>query len=511
MQEILLNVELGETRFAHLKNGALHNLAIERKNCHQLKGNIYKGQVTNVLSNIQSAFVNIGEGESGFVHLSDIAENTRKLEELFDMDFEILPSSAEDVVRPSQPDICELFDVDKWVLVQVVKEPIGSKGARLTSNISLAGRYLVLTPNTPHRAISRKIEQPKVRERLRGLLASLKLPSSIGVVCRTASQGAARELLELEARDLLQQWYQIVQQFNAKSDPGCLHRDANLVKKAVLTALDRRVDRLLVDDRETYLACRQTCEKYAKEHPLHIEHYQESLPIFERFRVEVEIERTLRRKVWLPSGGYLYFDRTEAMHTIDVNSGRSTSSDHNLEETLVQINLEAAEELSRQLRLRNIGGLIICDFIDMRSRVGRRRVLEKLKECMHQDAAKCTILSMSDFGLVEMTRQRSRESLAEMVLCYCPYCSGLGLVKRNETVVIEIARALKKVIDHLGQVALKLTFHPQLQRHMEKEGTEQLRKLAQARGARLSLHTDDSLHVNDFHFANSKSQRKIDV
>ncbi len=504
MQEILLNVELGETRFAHLKNGELQNLAIERKNCQQLKGNIYKGQVTNVLRNIQSAFVNIGEGESGFVHLSDIAENTRKLEEMFDMD-------SEEASRLANPDICELFDIDKWVLVQVVKEPIGSKGARLTSNISLAGRYLVLIPNAPHRAISRKIEQPKARERLRNLLASLKLPNHIGVVCRTASQAATRELLELEARDLLQQWYQIVEQFNAKTGPGCLYRDVDLVKKAVLSALDRKVDRLWVDDHATYLACRQTCEKYAKEHPLQIEHYRESLPLFEHFRVEVEIERTLRRKVWLPSGGYLYFDRTEAMHTIDVNSGRSSSHEQNLEEALVQINLEAAEELSRQLRLRNIGGLIICDFIDMRSRVGRRRVLEKLKECMRQDSAKCTILSMSDFGLVEMTRQRSRESLAEMFLCHCPYCSGLGQIKRHETVQIEIARALKKVIDHLGQVALKLTFHPQLQRHMDTEGLDQLRKLAQMRGARLSLHTDDSLHINDFHFANSKSQRKIDV
>lgn len=511
MQEILLNVEKGEMRCAHLKNGALHNLAVERKHCQQLKGNIYKGQVTNVLGNIQSAFVNIGEGESGFIHLADIAENTRKLEEMFDMDFEMVTASTEDQASFPRPDIRELFNVDKWVLVQVVKEPIGTKGARLTSNISLAGRYVVLVPNAPHRAISRKIEQPAARERLRSIVKSLELPPHVGIVCRTASQRASQELIELEAIDLLRQWTEIVDAFHATTQPRCLYRDADLVKKAVLTSLDWRVDRLKVDDQEAFEFCRQICEKYIKEHPIQIEHYQETLPLFERFGVEPEIEKALRRKIWLPSGGYLFFDKTEAMHTIDVNSGRSTCGDRDLEEALVQINLEAASELSRQLRLRNIGGLIICDFIDMRSKAGRRRVLEKLKDCMRQDAVKCTILSMSDFGLVEMTRQRSRESLAETLLSHCPYCSGTGLVKTHETVSIELERAIKKVISNQGHTQLKLTFHPQLQRYLDKEGLERLRHLAQTLGARLSLHFEDSLHINDFYFAHAKSSKRIEV
>lgn len=507
--EILLNVEEQEVRCAHLQNGVLQDLAIERKCSSQLKGNIYKGQVTNVLNNIQSAFVTIGEGESGFVHLADIAENTRKLEEMFDMDFDIAGNGGNpQAARPPEP---ELFNVDKWVLVQVVKEPIGTKGARLTSNITLAGRFVVIMPNAPHRAVSRKIERPAARERLKSILKSLQLPLHMGIVCRTASQNASRDLIDKEVHELLDEWQRIVETFHSKSGPSCLYRDAGLIKKTLIHALDHRVDRLLIDDRATYLSCCKPLEKYGADNPLKIEHYQAAMPIFERYGVEREIERVLSRKIWLPSGGYLYFDKTEAMHTIDVNSGRSTCGDRDLEETLVQINLEAAGELSRQLRLRNIGGLIICDFIDMRSKTNRRRVLEKLRECMRQDVTKCSILSMSDFGLVEMTRQRTRESLAETLLCHCSYCSGVGLVKRHETVRVEIARAMKKAILQLRHKMLKLTVHPELMRYLEKEGQDQLRQLAQRLEARLSLHEDDTLHINDFHFANAKSMRKIEA
>lgn len=508
MMEILLNVEEQEVRCAHLQNGVLQDLAIERKHSSQLKGNIYKGQVTNVLQNIQSAFVTIGEGESGFVHLADIAENRRKLEEMFDMDVDTAATEPIQTPRPPEP---ELFNVDKWVLVQVVKEPIGSKGARLTSSITLAGRFVVIMPNAPHRAVSRKIEKPAARDRLKKILKSLSLPPHMGVVCRTASQSASKELIAKEAMELSEEWQKIVEKFHSKQGPCCLYRDAGLIKKTLLYALDHKVDRLLIDDQKTFVNCCKPMEKYGPETPLKVEHYQAAMPIFERYGVEREIEKILSRKIWLPSGGYLYFDKTEAMHTIDVNSGRSTCGDRNLEETLVQINLEAAEELSRQLRLRNIGGLIICDFIDMRSKTNRRRVLEKLRECMRQDAAKCSILSMSDFGLVEMTRQRTRESLAETLLCHCTYCSGIGLVKRHETVRVEITRSMKKAILQLRQKALKLTLHPQLMRYLEKEGQDQLRQLAQRLNARLSMHEDDTLHINDFHFANAKSMRKIEV
>ncbi len=233
--------------------------------------------------------------------------------------------------------------------------------------------------------------------------------------------------------------------------------------------------------------------------------------MFERFNIEREIEKTLRRKIWLPSGGYLFFDRTEAMYTIDVNSGRSTGNKGNVEETLVRINLEAADEIARQLRLRNIGGLIICDFIDMHLKKNQRRVLERLKECMKEDSAKCTILGMSEFGLVEMTRQRNRGSLIQTIFTSCPYCIGSGLVKTYESVSIEIERALKKVIQCHQQHAIKLITHPEQDKYLKTVDKAYLVKLSEEMNARLEFATDEDLHINDFRFLSSINNTKIEV
>jgi ribonuclease G len=333
----------------------------------------------------------------------------------------------------------------------------------------------------------------------------------MGLICRTASRNATTEMIIDEAQDLLRQWYQIVEDFNKASGPTCLYQESDLIKRAILTAVDQRFDRVLVDDYDVFQNCKRLYSKYSSEHAVRIEYYRDRIPMFERFNVEREIEKTLKRKIWLSSGGYLFFDKTEAMYTIDVNSGRSTSSDADLEETLVRINLEAAEEISRQLRLRNIGGLIICDFIDMRAKKNQRRVLERLKECMKDDWAKCTILGMSEFGLVEMTRQRTRESLMQTIFTQCPYCSGSGLVKTHETVSIEIERALKKVILCHQQFALKLTTHPELDKYLSEIDKEHLHKVAAAHNARLAFQTDDALHLNDFVFSSTINNRRIDV
>jgi ribonuclease G len=245
---------------------------------------------------------------------------------------------------------------------------------------------------------------------------------------------------------------------------------------------------------------------------LRIEYYRDKVPMFERFSVEKEIEKSLRRKIWLASGGYLYFDQTEAMHTIDVNSGRSSNfKSEDVEETLVRINLEAAKEIARQLRLRNIGGLIICDFIDMRSRKNQRRVLEHLKDCMKDDSAKCTILGMSDFGLVEMTRQRSRGSLSQTMFTSCPYCNGSGQVKSNESISIEIERDLKKVINCSQQFALKLVVHPTMDHYLGHSDKEYFQELAESLNARLDFEANDTLHLNEYHFYSTINHKLIEV
>lgn len=512
MHEILLNIESKEMRYALLKNGELRDLIIERKKERQLTGNIYRGKVKNILHNIQSAFIDINEGENGFIHISDIIENTKKFEQLFDMDFDLdYDIKALNEKEQQNLDIEQLMRPEQPVLVQVVKEPIGSKGARLTSNISIAGRYLVLLPNSSHRGVSRKIEDRTARERLKRLIRAFEMPQDMGLICRTASASVTPEMLITEAHDLLNTWQNIMENFQKAVEPTLLYAESDLIKRAILTAIDKHYDRILVDDYATYQTCKRLYSRYASEHPLRIEYYRDKTPMFERFNVEREIEKTLRRKIWLPSGGYLFFDRTEAMYTIDVNSGRSNTSKTDVEESLLRINLEAAEEIARQLRLRNIGGLIICDFIDMRLRKNQRRLLERLKDCMKEDSAKCTILGMSEFGLVEMTRQRNRGSLMQTIFTSCPYCSGSGMVKSHESVSIEIERALKKIIRCQEQFALKLVIHPQVDHYLNMLDKQYLLKLAVEHNAHLTFETDDCLHLNEWRFYSTITNKRIEV
>lgn len=510
MNEILLNIESKEIRYALLRNGELRDLVVERKSERQLTGNIYRGRVKNILHNIQSAFIDINEGENGFIHISDIIENTKKFEQLFDMDFD-LDYDIKNLQQKQNLEIEQVLKQDQTVLVQVVKEPIGSKGARLTSNISIAGRYLVLLPNSSHRGVSRKIEDRNARERLKKLIRAFEMPQEMGLICRTASATATAEMLIQEAHDLLQNWQNIMDNFHKSSEPNLLFAESDLIKRAVITSIDKRYDRILVDDYNTFQTCKRLYQRYAGEHALRLEYYRDKVPMFERFNIEREIDKTLRRKIWLPSGGYLFFDRTEAMYTIDVNSGRSSSNPSDVEESLVRINLEAAEEIARQLRLRNIGGLIICDFIDMRLRKNQRRVLDRLKDCMKEDSAKCTILGMSEFGLVEMTRQRNRGSLIQTIFTGCPYCSGSGLVKSHESISIEIERALKKVICCHEQLALKLIMHPEVDRYLNIIDKNYLLKIASEHKAQLEFSTDDRLHINDFQFFSTQTNKKIEL
>jgi len=513
MEEILLNIESKEIRCAHLRNGQLYDLTIDRKRERQLTGNIYKGRVTNILHNIQSAFIDINEGDNGFIHISDIIENTKKFEQMFDMDFDI-----EEVPEPkkngnSNVNIEQVMKIDQPVLVQVVKEPIGSKGARLTSNVSVAGRYLVLLPNSFHRGVSRKIEDRNARERLKKFIRSFEMPKDMGLICRTASCLATPDQLIDEAHELLESWQTIMDNFNKADSPTILFEESDLIKRALVQAIDKRMERVLIDDYNIYQTLKRMYSRYSSEHTLRLEYYRDKVPMFERFNVEREIEKSLRRKIWLPSGGYLFFDKTEAMTTIDVNSGRSTSNNaqSDVEESLVRINLEAAEEIARQLRLRNIGGLIICDFIDMRLRKNQRRILEKLKECMKTDSAKTTVLGMSEFGLVEMTRQRSRGSLAQIMFNPCPYCHGTGLIKTHESVSIEMERMLKKVIGVHQQFALKLVVHPELNHYLNSVDKEYLRRLAEGMNARLEFGVDDTLHLNDYYYLSTINNKRIEL
>ncbi len=511
---MLLTVESKEIRQAKVVEKKLQELVVERKKSRLITGNIYRGRVTNILHNIQSAFIDIGEGENGFIHISDIMENTQKFQEMFDMDFDWdFDLSSYDKKKEEITDISKILKIDQTVLVQVVKEPIGSKGARLTSNISVPGRYLVLLPNSPHRGVSRKITDKGQRDRLKQIIKAFEMPSDMGLICRTASMLASQDQLIDEAHELFETWNKIVEAFNKAAGASCLYRESDIVKKALMTALDKNYDRILIDHYPTYLACNRMYKKYKEaDQNLKIEYYRDKTPMFKRFNVERELEKALMRKIWLPSGGYLYFDMTEAMYTIDVNSGRSGQADSkkNVEEALVHINMEAADEIARQLRIRNVGGLIICDFIDMRSRKNQRRVLDRLKEAMKDDSAKCTILGMSEFGLVEMTRQRNRESLIQTIFCDCPYCYGNGMIKNNESMSIEIERAIIQLI-HQEQYAIEVVTHPSLDQYLNQSDKKYLEKMAAKENASLTFHTNDHLHLNEFEMYSATNGKKLEV
>ncbi|KPK33543.1 MAG: ribonuclease G [Chlamydiae bacterium SM23_39] len=510
MKEIILNIENKERRYALLKFGKLEELIIERKNSRQITGNIYRGKVINILHNIQSAFIDINEGENGFIHISDILENTKKFEEMFDMDFDIQYDSSSYKNKKMDKDINQLLKKDQPVLVQVVKEPIGTKGARLTSNISIPGRYLVLLPNMPHKGVSRKIEDKELRDKLKKIINSFKIPKKMGFICRTASANTTEKMLKTEAHDLLKKWNDIVKKFEKSKSPTCLFEESDLIKRSVLTAIDKKLDRILIDNYQTYKYAKKIYSSYSNEHPLKIEFYKYPIPIFEKYKIEEEIEKALHRKIWLKCGGYLFFDQTEAMHTVDVNSGKSLQNEtpSNLEEALVRINLEAAEEIARQFRIRNIGGLIICDFIDMRYKKNQRRILEKLKECTKEDSAKCTILRMSELGLVEMTRQRKRESILQIIFTNCPYCMGTGMIKSKESLVIEIERILKKILLFHKQRDIQLFLHPEMLNYLNQK---YFIKTAKKYHGKIEFQGNDNLHLNKYIFISKKTNNPIEI
>ncbi|MBI3211591.1 MAG: ribonuclease E/G [Simkania negevensis] len=514
MKEILLNVTSKEKRAAILKYGKLQDLIIERKSSEHLTGNIYRGRVTNLLHNIQSAFIDINEGENGFIHISDIEENMQKFQEMFDMECDwIVEKPAQKNKQKKDSDISKFMQIGHPVLVQVVKEPIGTKGARLTSNISIPGRYLVLLPNAPHRGISRKVLDRNERERLKKTIRAFEMPQEMGLICRTASVNASTETLVQEAHELIKVWEHILDSFNKHTEPACLYQESDLVKKMVLTAVNKEYSRILIDDFKTFNDCRKIYRKYQEDHPLKIEYYRDKVPMFERFSVENELERSLRRKIWLPSGGYLFFDKTEAMYTIDVNSGRGSSMGErvDVEETIVKLNLEAVHEIARQLRIRKVGGLIICDFVDMRSKKNQRRVLSALKEAMKEDSAKCTILGMSEFGLVEMTRQRSRTSLIQTLFTSCPYCTGNGLIKNHESISIEIERALKRVLLLEEQLHIRLVTHPELDAYLARQDKGVFTRLVKKMKGEIRFSTSDTLHLNAFEFYSLKNEKHIEI
>jgi len=433
--EILVNVTPRETRVALVENGVLQEVFIERAQRRGLVGNIYKGKVSRVLPGMQAAFIEVGLERTAFLHASDIAKT----------------AYGGDEVQESRPsDIRELLHEGKELLAQVLKDPLGSKGARLTTHISIPSRYLVYMPDGKGVALSTRIEEEVERARLKEIvetsIAHQEHPSGMpqgGYIVRTAAEGAPLDALRADMIFLNKLWESVrTQARNAKAGQ-LVHGDLPLPVRILRDLLDSGVEQVRVDSRMTWEQMRGFTEMFIPEMTNRIEHYTGERPIFDFYNVEEEIRRSLERKVPLKSGGYLIIDQTEAMTTIDINTGAFVGH-RNLEETILKTNLEAAQAIARQLRLRNLGGIIIIDFIDMTEAEHKLMVFDALEKALEKDHAKTHVTEVSELGLVEMTRKRTRESL-EHVLCRpCPTCAGSGSVKTAETVCYDIFREVMR-------------------------------------------------------------------
>ncbi len=433
-EEILVNITPQETRVAIVENGSLQEVCIERQGSRGIVGNIYKGKVNRVLPGMEAAFVDIGLEKAGFLHVSDIDIGSGNGNNENDEE-----NSTLIMLRPV---VNQLLHEGQVILVQVVKDPMGTKGARLTTSISVPSRYLVYMPNSSMIGISVKIEDEIERERLRSLLAEcMDRHRSGGCIVRTAAEGVSDEELHRDINFLCTLW-DALQEFAEKVEPGAMiHEDLPLAIRTLRDMVGGETDLVKVDSRETYQKMIEFSERYIPDLPAEIVHYPGERPLFDLYNIDDEIQRALGRQVSLKSGGYLIIDQTEAMTTIDINTGAFVGH-QNLEETIFRTNMEASQAIARQLRLRNLGGIIIIDYIDMEDENHKRQVLKSLEKFLGKDHAKTQVCEVSPLGLVEMTRKRTRESL-EHVLCEsCVVCHGRGSHKTTETVCYEIFREI---------------------------------------------------------------------
>lgn len=438
-EEILINVSPQETRVAVIENGVLQELHVERHESRGIVGNIYKGKVVRILPGMQAAFIDIDEQRTAFLHEADIfTPQEIELEKDKTGDEKQLNSDHEKTIRVP---IQETLHEGQKIIVQVIKDPLGDKGARLTTELTIPARHLVYLPLTDHIGVSQRISDPEERERLRELLKEIvsELDAPGGYIVRTVAESVSRDELTEDIRFLTQLWQRIQTKIKQSNSSGIVHNDIPLLMRTMRDHVHEGVERIRIDSAEAVDKTRDFVEDIIPQANGKIEHYRIERPIFDLFQIEDEINKALEKKVPLKSGGHLIIDQTEAMTTVDVNTGRFVGR-RNMEETLFKTNLEAAQALARQLRLRNIGGIIIIDFIDMQDNDHKHQVMRVLEKALSKDRVKTFITEMSSLGLVEVTRKRTRESLGRMLCEPCSLCKGKGIIKSAETICYTIFR-----------------------------------------------------------------------
>jgi ribonuclease G len=481
---LLISVAECDTRVALVEDGRAAEFYRESHSQASPAGNIYKGRVLKLLPGMAAAFVDVGLERPAYLYAEEAAAQEDEFFELWLK--EDLPE-GEIPPRPPAPAIQDLLHEGQEILVQVIRGPVGTKGARLTTRIALAGHYLVFLPTLPHLGVSRRLPDEGERQRLKALLAGLK-PRRGGLIARTASRGQSYETLAREREDLAQEWARIRRRFKGAAAPASLHQELEAARRWVRELFSPELDRLLVDDPPAFEKVAAYLESLNPLDRRKLELYDGPEPLFSHFGLEVKWDRLLAPRVWLKSGGYLLLDSTQALTAVDVNTGRFVGR-HRLKDTILTTNLEAARELARQLRLRNIGGLIVVDFIDMEDPAHREQVHQELLAALKPDRAKTTVLPISPLGLLEMTRQHLGESLAQSVAEPCAGCGGAGVVLTDETLACDALRHLSAEAREFPGCRLAVTLHPQVAGVLQEAGKALLKRLARDHQAVVEVRT----------------------
>ena len=488
--KIIINVAPEQTRVALLDaNVQLSELYIERIKDAGLVGNVYKGKVVKILPGMQSAFVDIGLEKAAFLHAADV---------LSGFDYSIFGEDLEDAVPINLP-IEDMLQEGEDVFVQVSKDLIGSKGARVTSYITLPGRYLVLMPGVDHIGVSRKILHEDERNRLKDLIAELK-PDNFGFIIRTASEGCTDDELKRDIDYLMLVWENIQKKKDKVSSPHLLYSDLDLTLRSVRDFLSHEIVKLIVDSKSEYTKLLDFVNTYFPKLAEKIELYEGTEPIFDAYGIELEIPKALGKRIWLKSGGYIIIDQTEALTSIDVNTGKFVGK-ASLEDTIFKTNIEAVKEIAYQIRLRNLGGIIIIDFIDMEKEENRHKLFSVFQEAMSNDRAKCTILEVSELGLIQMTRKRVRESLERILCDSCPYCDGKGFVKSPTTVAYEIFMELRRIGVSQKNSKIMITANPQVADLIYEDEREGIEMIEKENGFKIIVKADSSFHQEFYEVA----------
>ena len=516
-REILMNTTARETRVAILEDDVLVELMLDRPDAGRMVGDIFKGKVEAVLPGIQAAFVDIGTDKAAFLHVSDVA-----LEDDEDEDDDGAPVAVEEDDAAANgnggngggkrsrryPPIQDIVKKGQDLLVQVSKEPIGTKGPRVTAHISLPGRFLVYMPGSDHVGVSRKIEDREERARLRSLAREILPPKAGGLIVRTVGEELTRETFERELKSLMQTWKQIQRKASRARAPAPVHREAHLVAGIIRDLFSQKVDSLIVDHPQVFADVKAYLEQVDPALIERVKLYGEPKPLFDAYDLESEIRDAFQRRVNLPSGGYIIVEPTEALVSIDVNTGRYTGK-KDPEKTILKTNLDAAREIARQLRLRDVGGIIVCDFIDMETKANRERVLQELRQHLSRDRARTKAFQVSELGLIEMTRQRVRPSLYQTQTQPCPTCGGTGRIFTPETVARRIERAVRRVAVDAREKSLMVRLHPEVALFLLEDEPGFVKGLEKALQLKIALRDDPLVARDDFRLISASSQQDL--